>query len=694
MKFLSFFFFLLFLAFGSRAQNNSRDANAVPSLQLLAQYKGDSVVLRWAPASSTLWPILTQGVYTVERSLYSKDTSKVLKEPYQKLTTGLQCLSLEAMKQKLGPGSEYGAIAAQALYGKVTNPGNGKVGALNNAAIDRENRFSFALFAADQDAAVAQSMGLRYVDKNIQKGVYYVYRVYTVHSQSDLKVDTAYVVVSTMPQEGGYALPTLEATSLEKSVRLHWLPEHDYFSGYFLEKRKKGTTSWIRLNKQPMVRTLNEENPGKDFFYTDSLGVNYQSYEYRLVAKTPFADLVTSTQTITAFGKDLTPPNPVDQVKVNATPEYTARITWKINSRAADLNAFHVQKAFQSTGPFETVNNKSLSIQSTEYTDAGFDPAMPTYYRVVAVDTAGNAAVSLSVYAYFPDDQAPTAPKINTGKVTPKGIVTVSWRKCKEKDVKGYRVYRANQADHEFINITPYPITDTFFVDTIRLQTLTKKIYYKIAAVDFHFNHSPLSEAIELKRPDIVKPANPVFNAITVLDSLVELSWHPSPSDDVLQTKLLRQESASVPIVLASFKGNAVSSYQDTKVLPGKKYRYFLLAVDDAQLSSDTSKPVDAYIYQRSIAPPVKDLTVIKHPKSKSHLIQWKYPQAKSGVYYVIYRQINDGPSIALGRAQFPSVELEDWDTFEKGIYQYSIAVFYASGLASSRSEPRKIEVQ
>lgn len=694
MKFLSLLLWFSLCTCPLFAQETSKTATNVPSLKLLARYQGDSVVLRWAPESGTLWQVLLYGKYTVERSLFSKDTSKVLKEPYQKVASGLQCLSLEAMKQKLGPKSEYGAIAAQALYGTATTPDKGKVGAYSKASIDQENRFAFALFAADQDAAVAQAMGLRFADKNIQKGVYYVYRVYASGMASDLKVDTAYAVVSTMPQEGSYALPLLEATSLEKAVRLHWLPEHDYFSGYFLEKRKKGTASWNRLNKQPMVRTLSDENPGRDFFFTDSLGVNYQAFEYRLVAKTPFADVVTSTQSITAYGKDLTPPVPAEQVKVNATPEYAARITWKVNTKSADLNAFYIQKAFQTSGPYETIHAKSLPVQTTEYTDQNYDPAIPTFYRVVAVDTAGNASVSQSVYAYFPDDQAPAVLKAGNGKVSPKGVVTVSWKKGKDKDIKGYRVYRANQADHEFINITPYPIADTFFVDTIRLQTLTKKIYYKIAAVDYHFNHSALSEPIEIRRPDVVKPANPVFNAITILDSLVELSWHPSPSDDVLQTKLLRQEQQSAPVVLASFKGNSVNTYKDTKVSPGKKYRYFLLAVDDAQLSSDTSKPVDAFIYTRTSAPAVQDFQVTRHPKSKSHLIQWKYPPAKAGVYYVIYRKINDGPTVALGRAQHPVVEMEDWDTFEKGTYQYSIAVFFATGAESPRSDTRKIEVR
>jgi hypothetical protein len=49
-----------------------------------------------------------------------------------------------------------------------------------------------------------------------------------------------------------------------------------------------------------------------------------------------------------------------------------------------------------------------------------------------------------------------------------------------EKDLYGYRVYRANFLSEEFSQVTVGPVPDTVFTDTINVRTLTRSVYYKV----------------------------------------------------------------------------------------------------------------------------------------------------------------------------------------------------------------------
>lgn len=678
--------FLVTVTINIVAQNSAKT-----KIQIIGKCSNDSVILRWVPGNYLNWKQALSTGFIIERSLFAKDSSEILKQPFEVVKKNIKCLSLEEMKNKLGPKSEFGAIAAQSIYGKETAINVEKPGDLKNASVEQKNKFGFAMYAAENDPEVANSIGVRWVDKGIKKGYYYVYKIYLNSNE----FDTGFCVVSTMQKEVEMALPELQIKNLEKEVKLNWnISEFsEVFSGYYIEKRKLNSATWTRLNKRPMIRATNEENPKEEMFFSDSLQDKYVKYEYRLLGLTPFAEVIASKFPVIGYCKDLTPPEPPTDVAVSGTEQYHLILTWKKEEKEADFFGFHIQKAYFPEGPFATISENILSKSTTQFIDKNYDPFNRQYYRVVALDTASNASVSQSIYGYFSDSIAPSTPATPKGEISEKGIAKIIWNLGPEKDIKGYRIYRANQEDHQYINITPYPITDTVFYDTLSLNTLSKKVYYKIAALDYHFNHSAKSEILELKRPDVVRPSNPVFKDILVTDSVVMVQWFNSPSDDIKQTWLLRRTNNEAIEVLSKFEGKTVSSYADKKVIPGNNYYYFLLAVDESNLYSDTSHPVDAMVSHHKLKTAVSNFVALKSEKGKTINLTWKYP-TQTNQYFVIYRQFGTGPMVSYKHVDGNTLNYEDWDLPGKGIYTYQIAVFFTDGTQSKMSKTANVVVE
>src|SRR6056297_3068879 len=145
--------------------------------------------------------------------------------------------------------------------------------------------------------------------------------------------------------------------------------------------------------------------------------------------------------------------------------------------------------------------------------------ALPNYYVIQAVDTAFNVSSSIPAAVTLIDTIPPAAPVWLSGDIDSLGVVTLKLENKPENDLMGYRLYKANYPDHEPSVIFEGFVDDdtlqdeipTAFTDTVTLNTLTPRIYYKIKALDFNFNQSGFSEMMVIERPDTIPPTAPVF---------------------------------------------------------------------------------------------------------------------------------------------------------------------------------------
>jgi len=659
--------------------NNPRTAE----INIIARAGADSVVLRWAPSKAGGWVIANQIGYIIERAKLDPE-EPIQRSDYKKLTDSIiKPLSLDKWKELTDKNNMFSAIAAQALYGKLFNPqplNTQNMNVLKNAADELSNRYSFSLFAADNDAFTAKALGLRFVDKDVEKDATYAYRISLAEKTDQYTFDTTYLVVDM----GSYQKPVKPADfrfeSGDGSIKLFWEDKAELaYSGYYVYRSDDEGKSYRKMNDMPIVTmTPANANTLLQPSFTDTATRNYKKYYYQVRGVTPFAELSDPAKVI-AFSRDLEAPKAPEVNKPEQINALEIELSWEMDEIPDDLQGFIVSRSKNSIKNYRLLTIDPLPKTTFRFID-DMGGEYEAYYTVAAVDTAGNMAFSLPVMAIRIDSVSPETPTGLTGKISTSGIVTLSWNKGKEKNLKGYRVLQANDSTHEFVQLTGEVYPDTVFVDKISLQTLTKNVYYRVAAVNNRYQHSKMSAILELKRPDLIPPEQAVFNDVFVSDTNVLLQWYPSTSNDVKMQILFRKLKEENHWQALDTFDTQTASYTDNEVEIKMNYEYTIITIDESGLKSDPAFPVMARPYDTGKRKPVDNFSAEYAMVDKNVILTWDYtPLEDERAWYVIYRTSEDGI--------FKEHKSVDGSTFsfvdsrpKKGEVSYGIVVMTSHG--------------
>ncbi len=182
----------------------------------------------------------------------------------------------------------------------------------------------------------------------------------------------------------------------------------------------------------------------------------------------------------TPASSDTTPP--AQPAGLAAAPS-TAGIglTWTANSEP-DLAGYNVYRSTSLNGTYVKINSALLT--APKFTDTTATAGAVSYYRVVAMDTTGNASAAASVSATrTAQDTTPPAMPANFAVTSTAGGVRFSWTRNTESDFVGYNLYRSDSPSGSWVklNVGSY-ITGTTFSDTSAPIGATS--YYRLVAFD------------------------------------------------------------------------------------------------------------------------------------------------------------------------------------------------------------------
>lgn len=601
--------------------------------EVYSKVKDEKVYLKIQPLSSEAWYLGKSNGYQVERKISTEDDS------FQLLTSEVLKPFSEDRMQELSSESPFVDELRAILYDmeEGVEPTANNFAAMEEKEKELKGRMFLHFYLSAMSELSNRASGLQFVDEKAEAGQKYIYRIRIKGSKAlsrKLEVNTF--------TETSYVIPDLNLTGLDHSVRINWLhkPFERKYIAYRLEK-SSDKSNWSELGEAPIVYNTKVSEDSEKYesgyiYEGDSLEQNYRSYYYRLKAIDFFGDKIGPGTTNEVSGRDLQDPPQPKRVKASYNND-KMKVTWEYPevSDVSNLKGFHIGTGENPEGPFRPVNDAIISPDKRSFTHPDPDEGGRNYYIVTALDTSGNYKHSLTAYEPIPDKTPPNQPKVLRGDVDTNGVVTLKWDRGKAEDLMGYRVFRANTIDHEYVQLTKRPLQDTIFNDTLSLHTLTKKAFYKVVAVDNNFNHSEFSAPLKVQRPDIISPVAPRIKTVSLKGDSVKIRWVPSSSRDVSENRLLRQDGEKW-VQVGSY-GSSTTSSIDYLTGDREFARYAMVAKDESGIFSDTSNIRAVRKIRFYKVDGVDEIQATYNSENKVVELSWDYP-GNDQVFYVIYR--------------------------------------------------------
>jgi len=654
------------LSEGERSSNSTH-------IYLLARPHGDSITLRWAPADYSTWTLLRQYGAILERKRIGTDRDFVPVGGERRIA-----LSLEDIKAFADTTNVHVIAVAEALYGEATPGTNtGPLGTAKDIHEEQSQRLFLALINADLSAAAAEVLGWRFVDRAVDKGQTYDYRLRIPQPEAPLTTQ-----LRTRSDANFYAGPVLGLTAREEEhkVVLRWpttINDTSFFA-YRLEVSEDGNR-WNDLLTTPLVAEATD-----DFFeHSIKLEANYQARHYRLRGINSFAETGPPSAPVRAQGVDRTPPPKPPAIQGEDLRNGTNMLRWETRDPAPDLAGYRVLRGLSIRGKMAVVTPDVLPVSKQEWTDPAPFADRNNYYALEAIDTSGNVTRGPVNFVQRFDDTPPATPIGLTGRIDTMGRVYLMWEAGTESDLLGYRVYRSHAENREFLQITQEVQHRNFYFDSTTLETITEEILYRVVAVDKHYNPSPYSATLSLKRPDKIAPAAPSISGYSAQGESVVLHIRPSKSGDVVRQTVWRATAEGKAQPLAAI-GAKDTVFVDTTTAVRTNYVYTIRAEDEVGLAGE-SNPLQLRSGMVSARTGVSNLARTQVPGTDKEVLRWVAPAVTvSG--YQLYGGQQAGQLRPLRRLAAATTE---WPLPQAAHY-YALRVIYADGSRSALSEVLK----
>ncbi len=562
------------------------------SVQVIARPLPNKIMLRWAVNEPLAWKQANEHGFLIERATIGRNDMAVVPIERQMLVASpLKPQPLEAWETPANQDQNV-AVMAQALFGdsfEVTTPGS-EMGELYAISEELEQRFTIALLAAEQNFEAAKLAGWGFEDNSIVNGEKYVYTIsVALPQESGLKIKDAAVYASTDLYEKLPVPIGLAATFGDGYAQLSWNFSllQSIYTNYIVE-RSEDNSNFSQLNGLPIFNA--EKNDGSEslsLHYTDSIP-NGKTYYYRIKGKTAFNE--TSEASEVVFGGAKKELEFVPRISRKEIPTDTEAILfWEFNEKGNEqILGFELQRGNTDQGPFEVIKQNIPSVERSTHVQ---NLKRINYFKIIAKGKNGLDSESFTTMVQPVDSIPPKAPIGLTGKMDTTGIVTLNWNKNLEEDLSGYRIFRANNPNVEFSEVTIETFKSATFLDTVPSINLNQKIYYKIQAEDQRYNRSEDSEMLTIIKPDMIPPSPPVLTKYRVTEEGIRINWIPSSSDGIASHSIYRKMgvSSETEWTLIESTIQTDTTYLDSKVVVPNNYSYTIVAKDSVGLESTPS---------------------------------------------------------------------------------------------------------
>lgn len=472
----------------------------------------------------------------------------------------------------------------------------------------------------------------------------------------------------------------LKVQQQDSLFTFRWLPGDTLLNwAYRLETSEDGE-KWRPVDDLlilPAVDEFGNEYLAKEY----RIPKFYKPYFFRVLAYTPFGEMSIPSRRIQVTGYRQRFPALEPTIQ---TTQRGIQYQWDFpDSLAAEIKGFKVYSTRKIEHEGQTI--AFLSPQTRVWLDTA--AILDSYSHIALVDWGGGEHRSSRLFITWPDSIPPADVKGLVARVSIEGVVRLSWPKVSAPDFLGYRVFRSDSPQANFVLLTPEMSQDSTWTDTLSLALLNSKVYYTIRAFDTRLNGSVGNDTLVVIRPDHIPPAALAIRATEQREEGVYLQWHPSSSSDVAWVQILRKSASdSVACLLALLLDVQRTAWVDSTGEENERYLYSLVAVDEAGLSS---LPITAKLQRifTGVRPALTGIVMQEWAEERRVEFSWEIPRRPVRSYQIFRQGPTDTYLAPYRRVEGKFGLFEDQNLEIGEVYRYQIQALYADGSQSMLGE-------
>ncbi|MFU8946826.1 LamG-like jellyroll fold domain-containing protein [Mycetocola zhadangensis] len=350
-------------------------------------------------------------------------------------------------------------------------------------------RGTSADFVADGATLVDEVSGTSWAEADASVGIAF-YKVTAVDASGNVSAPTEAVSIA-VPDAAAPSVPGgVTSTADGTSAAISWTESTDNVGvvGYAVYR---GSTSDFEADAISKIADV----AGAVFSDTDLAPGTYYYKITAVDAAGNISDSSLSAGPVSIAAPDTTAPSAPQDVTATVE-ESTVNLVWSASVDDVGVTGYSV---YRGTAPDFAVDgaSKIADTQSTMYTDTGL-AAGTYYYKVTAVDAAGNASIasgaSAPVAIVFVDSSAPTTPS-SLAATAVGSAVGLTWNASSDNvGVTSYAVYRGTSS--AFVANDASKIGDSEGTSYSDEGLANGTWYYKVSAVDASGNFSSSTTAV------------------------------------------------------------------------------------------------------------------------------------------------------------------------------------------------------
>jgi fibronectin type 3 domain-containing protein len=538
---------------------------------------------------------------------------------------------------------------------------------------------------------IADALGRLYIDTGLEAGQTVTYRIEFV---DDLGQPTGETLEQQFTLEETTPRPTenLEITNDGYSMTAEWTyppseDEDDKVIRFEIYQSEPGSDVLEVVNEEIILRDQ-ERTEYEYHFSTDQLGSQMQ---FMVVAVDITGQTGPTGEIVTHTIEDNIPPAVIEGVAAEYVNQQI-EVTWPV-SPEPDLAGYRVYKSMEVMGDFTRLHDELIDPVDPIFRDPAVTEGERHFYKVTAVDSAGNESPRSAVAArHVSDTTAPPVPiDLSAEFISQEEGVNLSWTMEEEPaDLRRYILLRRSVSPGDsttFNQIIEKDYLEHEFTDVgVGGRGFGEGIYYEygVLAADSSRNFSDTT-TVRLQVPDLTPPESPANVMANNVDGIrVDLNWNQTTSGDAVSYRIHRKrvDSTLTEIDSVSVQNRLL---RDESVELGLEYRYGVSAIDS--VGNESEPTLSDTVWVRDYDPPRKVRNVRTTDVDEGIEITWEPVTASDMVGYNVYRS-NISTGVYNPLNQQP-VEQTNWiDENANDEFWYRVRAVDISGNESRPSEP------